>query len=258
MESRSAERTTGENVGSAPIPCFAEVCALIVPLFTSTRGTRSHYSRGIYSVDHSSISHFSFALLVASHIVMATSNVAGQPGAEWDEAQCTSALALLEQLQAQVRRSFLRRIRLFSNDVQIDDLRFAIPRVIEPFHQLMDATMYKQYQQGVEGSQESIKTLHEQWRKPETQEMFEHTRKSLASNNDLSASFSIPSYGWTERDRKERESRGSSRSERKNEDTLTKEEVTQIISEVKDWPNLKVETQEDNHTILVCSSISEI
>jgi len=33
---------------------------------------------------------------------MAAAQVAGQPGAEWDEGQCTAALALLEQLQAQV------------------------------------------------------------------------------------------------------------------------------------------------------------
>jgi hypothetical protein len=33
---------------------------------------------------------------------MATLDVAGDPGAGWDEAQCTTALAQLEELQAQV------------------------------------------------------------------------------------------------------------------------------------------------------------
>lgn len=33
---------------------------------------------------------------------MAAPEVAGDPGAGWDEAQCTAALAQLEQLQAQV------------------------------------------------------------------------------------------------------------------------------------------------------------
>lgn len=33
---------------------------------------------------------------------MATTESASQPGAGWDEAQCTAALAHLEQLQAQV------------------------------------------------------------------------------------------------------------------------------------------------------------
>jgi hypothetical protein len=34
---------------------------------------------------------------------MGAPDVAAQPGAGWDEAQCTAALAQLEQLQAQVR-----------------------------------------------------------------------------------------------------------------------------------------------------------
>jgi hypothetical protein len=33
---------------------------------------------------------------------MTATDVAGQTSADWDEAQCTSALALLEGLQAQV------------------------------------------------------------------------------------------------------------------------------------------------------------
>jgi hypothetical protein len=33
---------------------------------------------------------------------MAALDVAGDPGAGWDEAQCTRALAQLEELQAQV------------------------------------------------------------------------------------------------------------------------------------------------------------
>lgn len=34
---------------------------------------------------------------------MSVSDSTAQPGAGWDEAQCTAALAQLEQLQAQVR-----------------------------------------------------------------------------------------------------------------------------------------------------------
>jgi len=33
---------------------------------------------------------------------MTAKDIASQPSADWDEAQCTSALALLEGLQAQV------------------------------------------------------------------------------------------------------------------------------------------------------------
>jgi hypothetical protein len=113
--------------------------------------------------------------------------------------------------------------------------------------------MFKAYAQGVVGSQNGIKALQEEWRSPETQNLLEHTRKSLAVNADLSASASIPSHGWTERERKERESKKDSRDESTEEETLTNEEVTRLIGEVqKTWPNLKVETQDDNHTILVC------
>ncbi|KAF2828356.1 hypothetical protein CC86DRAFT_192264 [Ophiobolus disseminans] len=166
---------------------------------------------------------------------MAAPDVAPQPGTEWDEAQCTAALALLEHLQA-----------------QIDDLRLALPRVIEPFHQPPNPRMFKLYVQGVVGSQNGIKTLREEWKSSETQTMFEHTKKSLTANPDLSASTSIPSHGWTERERKERESRKNKHDESSDEVTLTNEEVTRLISEVqKAWPNLHVDTRDDNHIISV-------
>jgi len=129
-----------------------------------------------------------------------------------------------------------------------------MPRIIEPFHQPPSPGMFKLYAQGVIGSQNGIKDLHESWRSQEAQQLFEHTAKSLAGNPDLSASVSIPSYGWTERDKKEREEKKSSPSEVVEESTpaLTAEDIAQILVEFnKTYPNIKLETQDDNHTISV-------
>jgi hypothetical protein len=84
--------------------------------------------------------------------------------------------------------------------------------------------------------------------------MFEHTRKSMAANADLSASRSIPMHGWTEREKKERDSKKSNRIESTddNSTTLTEEDVSRIVVEFqKTHPNIKLEMQDDNRTISV-------
>ncbi|KAH7401065.1 mediator complex subunit 27-domain-containing protein [Phaeosphaeria sp. MPI-PUGE-AT-0046c] len=168
---------------------------------------------------------------------MAAPQVAGDPGAGWDEAQCTAALAQLEQLQA-----------------QINDLRLAIPRIIEPFQGPPNARTFKLYAQGVLGSQDGIKALNEQWKDNQTQALFEHTRKSLAASTDLAASVSTPSYGWTERDRKMRDSKTPSDRESVDESilTLTDEDISQALA---DFQKISLETQ-DNNRIIVAHFVS--
>jgi hypothetical protein len=137
---------------------------------------------------------------------------------------------------------------------QIDDLRLAIPRIIEPFQQPPSSGMFQQYAQGVRGSQNGIETLHEQWRSTEITDTFEHTRKSLAANADLSASRSIPRHGWTERERKGRGPHKTSQSESMEESnaTLTEDDIAQIITDFqKSHPNIKLEYQDEKHTISV-------
>ncbi|KAH7380623.1 mediator complex subunit 27-domain-containing protein [Pyrenochaeta sp. MPI-SDFR-AT-0127] len=167
---------------------------------------------------------------------MSPSDAAAQPGAGWDEAQCTAALAQLEQLQA-----------------QLDDLRSAIPRIIEPFHRPPNPTTFKLYAQGVIGSQNGIKSLNDQWKSPETQGVFEHVKKSIGANADLAASASIPSSGWVERERRERAVKnGGARTENMEEagDTVTDEDISQIIVDFrKNFPKVKLETQDDNNTV---------
>lgn len=129
-----------------------------------------------------------------------------------------------------------------------------MPRVTEPFHLPPNPGLYKLYAQGVIGAQNGIKSLQEEWKGVETQNVFEHTRKSLVANTDLSASTSIPSHGWTERERKARKSKKDNHVERTDEVTLTDANVTRLIGEVKQaWPSLKVESQENNHIISVGS-----
>jgi hypothetical protein len=89
------------------------------------------------------------------------------------------------------------------------------------------------------------------------QSAFEHVRQSFAANADLSDSVSVPSNGWIERERKAKESTKSKGSESVEElgTSLSDEDISQIVVEFrKTHPNLKVETQDDDRSISVCSS----
>jgi hypothetical protein len=141
-----------------------------------------------------------------------------------------------------------------ANISKITDLRSVIPRLVEPFQRPTNSTTFKQYAQGALGSQEGIKSLNQHWKSPETRSIFEHTKKSLAANRDLSASQSISHYGWIEREKKERDSKKSSRSESTDESStfLTEEEISRIVVDFqKTYPNIKLEMQDDNRKISV-------
>ncbi|KAJ4377654.1 hypothetical protein N0V83_000482 [Neocucurbitaria cava] len=171
---------------------------------------------------------------------MGTTDSAAQPGAGWNEAQCTAALAQLEQLQVQ------------THDAQIDDLRLAIPRIIEPFHRPSNPNTFRLYAQGVIGSQNSIKDLHDSWKHPEAQRTFEHVKKSYSANADLAASASIPSHGWAERERREGKSKKSDKSEGVEEISaaISEEDTTRIVEDVqKTFPGIKLETQDNRISV---------
>ncbi|KAF1947914.1 hypothetical protein EJ02DRAFT_440078 [Clathrospora elynae] len=166
---------------------------------------------------------------------MGAPDSAAQPGADWDEAQCTAALAQLEQVQA-----------------QLNDLRLAIPRIIEPLHRPANPTTYRLYSQGVIGSQNGVNNLKVQWKTPEIQSTFAHVKKSFDANADLSESASIPSYGWTERAQRAKDSKKSKGGESVEDlgATLTDEAIGGIVVEFrKTHPNIKLETQDDNRSI---------
>ncbi|KAF1837282.1 hypothetical protein BDW02DRAFT_157558 [Decorospora gaudefroyi] len=164
-------------------------------------------------------------------------DAAAQPGAGWDEAQCTAALARLEELQA-----------------QIDNLRLAIPRIIEPFHRPPNPMTYKLYAQGVIGSQKGLEALKSQWMQHETQSVFEHVKKSFSADANLSESVTMPSHGWRERARKARESIKKTEGDSVEDigATLTDEHLSQIIADFSQThPNLKMEIRDDKRSILV-------
>jgi hypothetical protein len=189
---------------------------------------------------------------------MSAPDVAGDRAAGWDEAQCASALAQLEQLQAQVCKLSSLPI-ITAHTAQIDDLRLAIPRIVEPFQQPPSAGMFKQYAQGVQGSQQDIKTLHEQWRSPEIQAVFERIRKSLVANSDLSASRSMPAHGWIEREKKQHNITKGCDSESMDDGSaaLSNEDVARIVADFeRSKPNIKLETQDDNRRISVWSAFT--
>lgn len=92
------------------------------------------------------------------------------------------------------------------------------------------------------------------------QETLAHTRKSYQANSDLSACTSVPSNGWIERERRERESRngnGQLTAVDDHGDRLDNENILRIMAEVQEaQPNVKLEADHDNHNITVrCSSL---
>ncbi|KAL1800885.1 hypothetical protein ACET3X_001227 [Alternaria dauci] len=166
---------------------------------------------------------------------MGATEAAAQPGAGWDEAHCTAALAQLEQLQA-----------------QINNTRLAIPRIIEPFHRPQSSTTYKLYVEGVKGAQDSLDALTKRWKDPDMQGIFEHVKQSFSANADLSECVSVTSHGWVERARKAKASAKSKGRESVDDAgaTLTDADISRIVVDFrKAHPNLKVEAQDDDRTI---------
>jgi len=147
---------------------------------------------------------------------------------------------------------------LQTDSPQINDLRLAIPRIIEPFHRRPNSTVWKLYSQGLEDSSKGLNTFKEQWSETEMQEILEHVKDSLKANPDLSESVSVPSHGWVEREKKARESTKSTGSESVEDTgaTLTNEDISRIVVEFhKSHPNLKLETKDDNSSISVRPSL---
>jgi hypothetical protein len=140
---------------------------------------------------------------------------------------------------------------------QIDDMRLAIPRIIEPFHRPRSSATYKLYADGVLGSQKNLDSLKDQWKSPEMQSTFEHVKQSFGANADLSESVAIPSHGWVERARKTKESK-KSQGKDNLEDAgaiLTDEDISRIVVDFrKAHPNLKVEMRDDDRSISVWQS----
>lgn len=142
-----------------------------------------------------------------------------------------------------------------NSHAQIDDLRLAIPRIIEPFHRPPNPSTFKLYSQGVIGSQNGIKALNEAWRAPEVQEILAHTKKSFDADQDLAACASVPSYGWIERERRERElqkgpSEKTAAEDQSNE--LDDEMISRVIAEVQGTqPNITLQVQSDIQCIIV-------
>lgn len=164
-------------------------------------------------------------------------DASSQSGAGWDESQCTAALAQLEQLQS-----------------QIDELRLAVPRIIEPFHQPFTPSTFKSYAQGAFSSQNGIKALSDQWKSSETQNVFEHVKKSYAANQDLSGSMSIPSHGWRGRERNKIVPKMSGNGDGVEilETDISDEDISRTLDDFrKRHPNIKVEIQDNNSNILV-------
>ena len=85
--------------------------------------------------------------------------------------------------------------------------------------------------------------------------MLAHTKKSYEANQDFSTSTSVPSHGWIERERRERESRKGNGAHTATEDQnniLDDQRISQTVKEVKGaHPNIKLDLASDNRSITV-------
>jgi hypothetical protein len=136
---------------------------------------------------------------------------------------------------------------------QIDNLRLAIPHIIEPLYLPPNPATFKLYAQGARSSQSGIESVRTEWKAPETQRIYNYTHKSFAANKDLSASTAIAAHGWIERDRKERESKKGTAIESSEVcgPTLTGEDVTRVVEEFTTNNTIKLELKDDDCTISV-------
>jgi len=85
--------------------------------------------------------------------------------------------------------------------------------------------------------------------------MLAHVKKSYESNPDLSTSTSVPSHGWLERERREREARKRNGEHTAVEDqggSLDNDKIMRIMAEVQEvQSNVKFQAQNDNTSIVV-------
>jgi hypothetical protein len=86
------------------------------------------------------------------------------------------------------------------------------------------------------------------------QNTFEHVKKSFTANADLSECVSVPSHGWTERERKAKEFTKTKDSNSVDDlgIILSDEDIFRIVAEYRStYPNIKLDKHDDNHSLSV-------
>ncbi len=114
---------------------------------------------------------------------------------------------------------------------------------------------FKLYAQGVVGSQNGIKSLNDSWKSPEIQGVFEYVKRSLDANPNLAESATIPSRGWVQAEQGQRQSKkqdDQSENPEASDVLITDDEISQVILDFqKTYPDIKLNSQNDNHSISV-------
>lgn len=116
--------------------------------------------------------------------------------------------------------------------------------------------MFRAFKQGVIGSQNEIKSFRNQWHDQDTQAIFDHARKSMGQNPDLSASAQVQQYGWIEKESREKEAallrKDGAQEAEEAQVALTQEDISRILDDFhKTYPNLNLTTENGNHNIMV-------
>lgn len=149
---------------------------------------------------------------------------------------------------------------------QIDDLRFTIPRVVQPLNntQIKDnPAFFSVYKQVVTACQNDFHSFRTNWMSEEFQKILEHSKESLKANSDLSASVQVPEYGWIRRESAEAEAARRRKDHGPKSDdsatTLDKESISGILDDFqKAHPQIKVEAKDDNRDLLVLTTIPKM
>lgn len=116
--------------------------------------------------------------------------------------------------------------------------------------------MFHAFKNNLVKAQRDMKTLRSQWHGPETQNIFEHARKSAIANPDLSLGAQIQQYGWIEKEEKEKEtSKKNLRGEESVEDVgmhITKEDRVRIVAQWREtYPSIKMEAENEDKQLVM-------
>jgi hypothetical protein len=133
-----------------------------------------------------------------------------------------------------------------------------IQRVVQPLSTppRNKLKLFSGYKAAVIGSQDNMKAFRTHFESQEIQDILEHSKESLNTNPDLSASARVPRYGWKE---KEIASLKAGRRKKVTAPVLPDATVVfdkeEIARAVDGWrksnPLMSVETKDDNRDILV-------
>lgn len=108
-----------------------------------------------------------------------------------------------------------------------------------------------------------MKKLRNQWKSPQVEKIFAHTKHSFQENGNLSSSSEVPRYGWVDMDEKLREATQKGDKEKDAETDqgldISQEDIKRIVDEWKARNDkIKFEGEDGYRDFKVCSCCPEL